>query len=82
VYVTDTYDCDYSKTNDNQTKACSTIRHAPEISRVGTLLAHYGKEHGVSGRSALVWDNRGYISMTDLCGCWRTRRISSAVAGL
>jgi len=33
VYLTLSYDCNYSEANNNQTDACATIEHAPDTSQ-------------------------------------------------
>ena len=38
VYLTLSYDCNYSEANNNQTEACATIGNAPDIPRIGTAF--------------------------------------------
>ena len=42
-YLTLSHDCNYSEANDNQTKACATIRNAPDIPRIGTAFFFPGE---------------------------------------
>jgi hypothetical protein len=47
VYLTLSYDCNYSEANNNQTEACATIGNAPDIPRIGTALFRRRKDHKV-----------------------------------
>jgi hypothetical protein len=69
------YDCYYSEADNNQTEACATIRHAPEISRIGTALFRRRKDHKVCDQITAVCHNYS------LCGRRRARRILSPGAG-
>src|SRR4030095_833022 len=79
VYLTLSYDCNYSEANNNQTEACATIGNAPDIPRIGTAFFRRRKDHEVCDQITAVCHNCSDIS---LCGRWRTRRIPSPVAGL
>jgi len=79
VYLTLSYDCNYSEANNNQTEACATIRNAQDIPRIGTAFFRRRKDHKVCDQITAVCHNCSDIS---LCGCLRTRRIPSAGPGL
>src|SRR4029453_17834075 len=72
------YDC-YSEADDNQTSACATIRNAPYILRIGTAFFRRQKDDKVCDQITAVCHNCSDIS---LCGCWRTRQISSPGSGV
>src|SRR5262249_10712742 len=82
VYLTLSYDGNYSEANENQTSTDATTRNASDISRIGKILSRRQKEYGFCDRSGAVCHNYGDVSLASLCGRWRTRRISSAGADL
>ena len=73
------YDCYYSEADDNQTSACATIRHAPDILRIDTAFFRRRKDHKVCDQIAAVCHDRSDISLRGRC---RTRRIPSPGLGV
>jgi hypothetical protein len=57
VYLTLSYDCNYSEANNNQTEACATIGNAPDIPRIGTAFFRRRKDNKVCDQITAVCHN-------------------------
>jgi hypothetical protein len=61
-----TYECDYSEENGLQ-KCKQEIERAPVVPRIDPRLLCEGKQFGVCSRGAVLCDNRGDLSLANLC---------------